>query len=172
MAPYSIIDKCSHFITSPTVPLYKALPSVGDGFRKIKIRKKEKHDLNYEKFLDESFEHERKDLRLRSVLAHTSEPTSFKDNEEIFYIFPPNGYKVLFSENIADHKQYVKELTNTLKETPTVNLLLKSLFQSAYRVGTVQEAAKNRSDVVIYNIQYYYAIRKSIITDYSDFIIS
>ena len=73
---------------------------------------------------------------------------------------------------VNDHKAYLNELTKTIAESPTVDLLLKSVFRSAYKTGSIKEAAVNKSDVVIYNIQNYYAIRKSIIVDYSDFIMS
>lgn len=171
MPPSSIIKECSTFLKDAGAsPLYKMLPSVGEGFRRVKIRKKSKHEHLFERYFDMAFGSEYKDLRLRSMIAQTNEPIVESNGMEVFYVFPIDGYRILYNKQIPDYAQYIEALSETIHNTNSVEELLTHLFQYAYQHGTAKEAAESGTDVLVYDIPYYYAVRKSLITNYNDFI--
>lgn len=171
MPPSSIIKDCSQFLKDAgKLPLYKTLPSAGEGFRRVKIRKKSKHDHLFERYFDMAFGNEYKDLRLRSMIAQTTEPVVESADMEVFYVFPTDGYRILYNTQVQDYAEYIATLSETIQHTTSVEELLKHLFKYAYQHGTAREAAQSGSDILVYDIPYYYAVRKSLITNYNDFI--
>ena len=173
MLPTTITTTCSDFISESNPPLYRVLPKRGEGFRKIKIRRKARHTHQFEQYFDDAFGSQYKDMRLRSLIAHTREPQNVAEDNEIFYVFPPNGYKLLFAHHIENFDEYISSLGNMLnRHSESASDLLKRVFEFTYQRGSITEAAETGADVMIFDIQSYYAIRKSLIVDYNKFVIS
>lgn len=171
MPPSSILKDCSEFLSKAgNSPLYKLLPTSGEGFRKIKIRKKNRHEHSFERYFDMAFGHQYKDLRLRSMIAQSKEPDNKNPLLEPFYVFPTNGFKILYNQQIDDYASYIKNLEGILHNTGSMEQLLKSLFEYAYVEGDILEAVKSGSDILVYDIPYYYAVRKSLVQSYDNFI--
>lgn len=172
MPPKSILHNCSQFLReSEGKPLYRLLNSSGDGFRRIKIRKKNRHEFELEKYFDKAFSHEYKDVRLRSVIAHTSPPAQEDPSREPFYIFPTDGYKALFNRQVSDYVEYIKELQLSIDGCGNPDQLMEMLFSYAYvSTDNIQEAMLPNSTILIYGIQDYYAVRVSLVEDYNNFI--
>lgn len=171
MPPSSILKECSEFLDrSGGRPLYRLLPTEGEGFRKVKIRKKNRHEHSFERYFDMAFGHRYKDLRLRSMIAQSREPESNNPSLEAFYVFPTNGFRILYNQQIDDYNSYIKTLEGILHNTGSMEQLLKNLFEYAYVEGDIVDAMKSGSDILIYDIPYYYAVRKSLIHDYHNFI--
>lgn len=172
MPPSTLVKECSQFLQqSEKNPLFKLLPSHGEGFRKVKIRKKKTHEYKIEKYFDIAFMGEYKDLRLRSLIAHTKEPDIIPEGRELFYVFPVDGYKVLVNPVIQDYKEFIFSLECALQ---TANIdsssILNDLFSTGYSESDIKSAAAHKSDIFIYGISHYYAIRKSLVDDYHNFI--
>lgn len=173
MLPTTITTTCSDFISETNTPLYRVLPARGEGFRKIKIRRKTKHNHQFEQYFDDAFGSQYKDMRLRSLIAHTREPQNIALDMEVFYVFPPNGYKLLFAHHIENFDEHIATLGTMLNQhSESASDLLKRVFEFTYQQGSISEAAKTGADVMIFDIQNYYAIRKSLIVDYNKFVIS
>lgn len=171
MPPSSILKDCSEFLSKAgNNPLYKLLPTGGEGFRKIKIRKKNRHEHSFERYFDMAFGHQYKDLRLRSMIAQSKTPDNNNPLLEPFYVFPINGFRILYNQQIEDYNSYIKTLEGILQNTGSMEQLLKNLFEYAYVEGEIVDAIKSGSDILIYDIPYYYAVRKSLIRSYDNFI--
>lgn len=172
MPPSTIIKECSRFLSqSDNNPLFKLLPSHGEGFRKIKMRKKRTHEHEIEKYFDMAFMEEYKDLRLRSMIAHTKEPSVITEGKEPFYIFPIDGFKILVNPVVDDYNNYIFSLERALRSANVDSQsILNDLFSNGYIQSDIKSAATHKSDVFIYGISHYYAIRKSLIDSYDIFI--
>ncbi len=171
MPPSSIIKECSEFLESSNGrPIFRMLPSSGEGFRKIKIRKKTKHTKEFERYFDMAFREQYKDLRLRSMIAQTKPHADVTVGMEEFYIFPPNGFQVIFNKQIESYAEYIDSLQEVIQTSNNAEELLRSLFRYTYTKGNISEAISCGSDVLIYDMSYYYAVRKSLFPDYSSFI--
>lgn len=170
MPPSSIIANCRQFLSeSNGQPLYKMLPTNGEGFRRVKIRRKARHSHLLEKYFDMAFREEYPDLRLRSMVAHTRIPTDVSSPyEELFYVFPTDGYKVLFNRNLNDYETYLDSLNPLISSSET---LVKDVIEYSFEKSLhIHEAIEIGGDVLVYNIQNYYAIRASLIADYNNFV--
>lgn len=172
MPPKSITQHCSQFIKdSAGAPLFRCLNSNGEGFRKVKIRKKNRHEFELEKYFDMAFDHEYKDVRLRSVVAYTTPPAVRTPSHELFYIFPTDGYRVLFNRQVSNYSQYIEELQESVRGCKQPDELMKMFFSYAYaHTSNISEAMTPNSTILLYGIQDYYAVRASLIEDYNDFI--
>lgn len=173
MLPTILLKECSEFLEkSNGRPLYKVLPSTYGGFKKIKIRKKSKHKSEIEKYFDLAFYGIYKDLRLRSMLAHLKKPTvETPETHEVYYVFPKNGFKVIYNSEIGDYENYIKELEDKVSKCENKDLILKELFSFSYNTVDFSDIdCYNDNDLLIYNIPYYYAIKGSLIDNYSEFV--
>lgn len=173
MLPDTILNECSEFLLrSECRPLYRPLQISGDGFRRVKIRKKASYAHRYDEYFDLAFKHKREDLRLRSLIAQTQTTPVMDAALERFYVFPINGYKILYSQQIKDYSEYLKLLESVLSDTDMADSILKKLFQNAYQEDSIIDAMDTGSNILVYNIPYYYAIRESLIVDYKAFVAS
>lgn len=172
MLPNTILKECKQFLTeSKDKPLIKSLPTSGEGFRKIKIRKKNRYVHPFEQYFDKAFNEKYKEIRLRSMIVQT-DPTfrTCPQGSELFYVFPTNGYKILYNQYINDYSSYANTLHKLLTESTTVEGLMSQLFQVTYESNNISEAIDSGAELLIYDIQYYYAIRMSLIDDYTKFV--
>ena len=84
---------------------------------------------------------------------------------EPFYVFPIDGYKILFNPVVqnsqTDYKQY-----DTLDID---DQLVTDQLRLSYRTGTLHEATALNCEVIVYGISHYYALRASLIEDYKLF---
>lgn len=162
-----------YLIASQGNPLLKYLPSHADGFRKVKVRKKKQQD-NYIQSFNNAFFNEHEDLALRSIYANGL--TSFDDSAntiaEPFYIFPIDGYKFMYSSEVSSSSLHYKETFEKLLEkigNNGVNIFI-DLLKYNYTFENLENGIKTGAEIIIYNIPYYYAIRKSLVENYHSFI--
>lgn len=103
------------------------------------------------------------------MVAQTATPSIIAPGDEIFYVFPPNGFRVLYNTQIDDYFDYINTLDNIIADSPDVNEdIVKDVIGDAYTETDLTNAFKNGSDVLIYNISYYYAIRESLLQNVID----
>ena len=185
MVPISIQNECSQFLNSSNgKPLYKMLPSYGDGFRKIKIRKKKHHENKFDVCFDSAFNDMFKDVRRRSLIVSQDlqytqnvnyekqkmKPTTSGYDKEPFYIFLPNGFEIIFNEQITDFIEYMKQLETVIDESPSNKEMMEGIFKQSFENKELLQTSKYNNDLIVYNIKYYYAIRCSLVDDYNKFI--
>lgn len=169
MLPSSILKECNQFLEeSNQRPILRALSKNGDGFRKVKIRKKNKYDDPLEHYFDNAFVNKYKDVRLRSMIVHTTNSLDVAEEQELFYVFPIDDYKILYNKQVNNYAVYAASLRPLLEELDSAELLLTHLFEHTYESQNLVEAIDSGAEILIYNIPYYYAIRKSLYRDYND----
>lgn len=161
----TITNECGQFLElSNQKPLVKMLPIQGDGFRRVKVRKKD-WDSSFVSSFNNAF-NDYKNLLQRSVLAKAQ--PDIEPNKEAFYIFPTDGFRFMYSlsnESSKNHyEQLFIKLTECVKEK-SVDIFM-DVVRSQYLTENIEVALDNNYELIIYDIAYYYAIRKSIVDDY------
>ena len=157
----TIAKECSEFLeTCNNNLIVKNLPSKYQGFAKVKVRfGKSKNEFS--KTFDEAFKENKYELHKSAIFAYTDInilPT--ETDLEPFYIFPINGYKFIYNPTVR----------NSLNEFSSLNInedLITDLLKVSYKNDSLTEAFKNKCEIILYNIPYYYAIRTSILDDCS-----
>lgn len=167
MLPDTVLRQCSQFLKeSNNSPLLRALPVHGEGFRKIKLRKKNKYSNPVEKYFDIAFKSNYKDLRLRSMIVRGIPPTVLENKTELFYVFPINGYRILYNRQIEDYTSYA----NAIAPLMTDGDLISDVVEYTYEHNNLHEAIASGAEILIYDIPYYYAIRCSLAENYESLV--
>lgn len=166
-----IIRDCSDYLKeSEGHPLVRRLPVEGSDFRKIKVRKK-KSASRFDGVFNSLFM-EHPDLRQRCIFANGLRGLldSGDDSLDTFYVFPPNGYKYLFSGEVRDssiqYKEMFDKMIDLIEETQATEMF-KEILKYEYQSTGLSEAIQGGSEVIMYGIPYYYALRKSAVKSYS-----
>lgn len=167
----TLVTECSQFLDSTkTVFLEKQLPIHGEGFRKVKVRKKNKHDFFVDVFNKSFSEH--KNIFHRSIFANSQNPFVDPSLYEAFYIFPIDGYKFIYNPTVKnaalEYQQNIQNLMRRVSKDSAIDIFATVIKQS-YLSENLSEGIKLGAEIIIYNIPYYYAIRKNIIDDYNNF---
>ena len=167
----TIQNECSIFLNhSNGIPLLRNFSVKRDGFIRVKVRKPKKR-TQLDNVFDEAFNYN--NLKQRCIISYTesSIPNDGKECEP-FYIFPIDGFKVMFSEMVRDHSQYnstLELLQSKLGKAKSENII-SDLLKYTYKTQDLSLALSYNCEIIIYNIPYFYAVKKSLIEDYADFI--
>ena len=159
----TIENECSEFLAaSEGHYIIKNLPIRHQGFAKVKVRLG-KSRTDFSKSFNKAFEDTRHGLHESAIFGYTdvsliSETSSL----ESFYIFPINGFKFIYNPEVEDSSE---DYTNIGMSGDFIT----DLLQLSYRTGSLDEAMKSKCEIIFYGIPYYYALRKSIVSDYMEF---
>ena len=167
--------KCEIFLEeSHGLPLYKNLSTNYGDFQKVKVRSKKATDTYVDTF-NEAFSEELFNLHQRAVFANGYE--SFEPADPItealepFYIFPVNGYRYMYSAEVENSTHDYKHLFDNLFEQFGNNGgrdVATDLLKFSYRHERLFEGIERGSEIIIYNLPCYYAMRTSAAGDYND----
>lgn len=163
--------ECSEFLMeSRGQPLLKNLPKNRDGFSKVKVRHQKMTNTFVESF-NGAFSDAHTKLLQRSVLATGQNGFVLSESADLepFYIFPVNGYRYMYNP-VASTKDY-NDTFNTLLNTigDSASDILKDLLKYDYVFDNLSEGICNGSEIIFYGIPYYFALRKSLVDDYTKF---
>lgn len=158
-----IQNECSDFLLeSKGQYLIKYLPKKYMGLSKVKVRKGKKINKFGANF-NTAFENEQWQIYNRAIFtkanANIQNYTNNLDTEP-FYVFPINGYKYLYNTKIHDSEIEYNGLTLT-------DDIISDLLKVSYKTDDLINAFDSKCEVIFYNIPYYYALRASILDDYS-----
>lgn len=166
---YVLQKECSIFLKeSNSQPLYKNLPIHYDNFQKIKVRTKKSNDLLSEVY-NRAFDKVYRSLRQRAIFSSPKiENLTETISYEPFYIFPLNGYNFLYNSEVSNSDEYEElfnKLIQNLDESMAVDTI-SELMQLTYSSKTLLEGIESGSEILFYNIPYYYAVRVNYVKDY------
>lgn len=171
----SIIDvlkeHCSQFIyQSEGIPLLKNLPKTYDDFHKVKVRKRKGDSVSTH--FNEAFDYHH--LRQRAVFANGIASLEEADkNDTPFYIFPINGYRFTYQNNVQNSNDEYKKSFNSILEAlgdEKGGEVISDMLQFSYVDNEdLAEGIKNGAEIIIYNIPYFYAMKYSMSNNYNDF---
>jgi hypothetical protein len=148
--------------------LYKNLPKSYDGFKKVKVRKKNMNELFIDAF-NQSFSDHR-NLFQRAIFANGDKSFSAECGErEPFVIFPVNGFKFIYNPVVIDafvqYNNDVEYLLRKVSKQAAIDMFSKVIRQSYVR-NNLAEGIQTGAEIVLYNVPHYYAIRKSLLDDF------
>lgn len=162
--------ECSQFLReSEGHPLYKTLPSTHVNFNKIKVRLQKRRDHVSDVF-ERAFGSEFANIRQRSIFAYPTGPV-LAENTDQYYVFPANGYRFLYSKEVtnssSDYRHVVDTLFEQFDDTTQASIVIADLLKFTYSSSNLLEGLSANSEVILYGIPYYYAIKTSACADYS-----
>jgi hypothetical protein len=165
---YKILKtNCSEFINeSQQIPLYRSLPTTLDEISRVKIRHKKKNNALNDAFT-EAFESK---VRQRSIFASSVKPLR-EGKEEPYYVFPVNGYKYLYSNDIQNSQTEYNVVCEALFEhcgnDKVATELISDMLKISYHNDNLHEALISKAEILLYSIPAYYAVKASTI-DYDE----
>lgn len=160
---YHIIrTECSQFLEeSGEIPLHKILPTTYNDIQKVKARFKKKTD-EVSNYFNKAFETETSNLRQRAIFAYTTPPTITEDLD-LFYVFPINQYKFLYSPEVtnsnSNYKQVIDTLFETFSDVNEATEIITDLLKYTYSAQNLYEGLSSSAEIIFYGIPYYYAVR-------------
>lgn len=161
--------ECSTFLQeSNGQPLMKLLPATCFNFQKVKVRLQKKRDRVTDVF-ERAFGEQFPKLRQRAVFTY---PNVIPESagQDLFYVFPINGYKYMYSKEVtnssADYQRVIDTLVEQLDDTSEATDIASGLLKYSYSNASLQEAFSSRSEVILYSIPYYYAVRVNACSSY------
>jgi hypothetical protein len=171
----NLLSSCGQFITeSHGYPLIKNLSVTYNDFAKVKVRFHGRHDVFIETF-NNAFEHigNVSNLHQRAIFANGEKSFRPKDNTEPYYIFPINGYKFMYNKNVVNSNTEFKHTFDELLEQfdggdNTAVDIVTQLLQYTYVSQDLHEGIVSGSEVILYNIPFYYAIKQKSVSDYNN----
>lgn len=170
-----IIERdCLRFVyESAGQPIYRFLPKSKYGdFSKIKIRKKRSvvndklNELFSTMFGIEIF---------KTTLFSSGNPTSLSRDQDdgLYYVFPADRYKYLYSMEIqsssVDYRRLFESLFDSFDDVECEQIV-KDLLKFTYESNDLEKAIRSGSEIIFYGSPFYYAIHVSLIKDYEAFI--
>jgi len=162
-----IHERCSNFISeSRCHPLIKNLPDWYPDCQRVKVRQR-KTKNNISSSFNEAFVAESHNLHQRSIFA-SSRPTP-SNGTNAFYVFPIDGFKFMYSKKVHDSSVAYNQVYEALNEQLGVqsgNELLTELLRFSYTNQNLAEGITSGSEIVMYNIPFYYAVRITSVPSY------
>lgn len=164
-------ERCSQFIReSQGSPLLKNLSSKYSDVQKVKVRRKKGEE--FDEAFNEAFEDKLRDLRQRAIFANGIDSFLAEDGDlEPFYVFPIDGYRFLYSKEVTNSGHSYKAVFDSLFETfgeDEGGDIITSLLRFTYVSETLHEGIELGSEIICYNIPFYYAVRESVVDDYDE----
>jgi hypothetical protein len=146
------------------------LPAHREPFIKVKARHKKAKNMPLANAFNTAFANIYPNIFYRSIFCNTTERDS--TGLERYYIFPINGYKFLYCNSVKNtteaYKSAMLGVLDIMVENEAISLLSKVL-EDDYVSENLHIALDKQSEVIIYNIPYFYAIKCSFFTEKSDY---
>lgn len=170
-------ERCSDFILESSGNcLLKNLPKTYSNIHKIKARKR---NINGEfaSTLNEAFETYFNDIAQRAIFSNGQSSFQISENPDLepFYIFPIDGYKYMYSPEVMNSSADYKDVLDVMFEqfgTDKGKNIVTEVIKFAYEHKNLSEGIIKGSEIIIYDIPYYYGVKCSSISNYQDLICS
>lgn len=166
----AITTHCSQFLSeSKGLPLLKLLPTTYSDFHKVKVRLHKKYDIIAEAY-DKAFGDRCANIRQRAIFAYGSQ-LNITEHNESFYVFPIDGYHFMYSREVKnsnnDYKRVIDTLFEQFENPAKASEIVTDLLKYTYSTTHLNEGIASQSEIIVYGIPYYYAIKVSAVPNYS-----
>lgn len=167
----TIKGECSEFINNcGGFPMYKNLPSSREGFIRVKARHRKIPDHAFSDAFNTAFKNQTNNLLSKSIFCNSKE--ALPSDHEKYYIFPINGYRILYSQNeknsSATYQKALMEILDIVAEKQAISLLT-TILSDDYTDDKLENALSQDREIIIYNIPYFFAIKCSLFPNISDY---
>lgn len=158
---HEIALNCQQFLEeSENHPLVKYCSRDYPDVHRVKVRKRKPKD-NFSNAFNEVFYESYPSLRERSIIINSVQ----SNNTEPFFVFPSDGFKFIYSPMVKDSKmQYgnaFDDITSTLSEDGGKEVF-QEMISYVYTDDSLQNAIVESSEIIVYNIPYFYVVRCNI----------
>lgn len=144
--------------------------SYGD-VQKVKIRKRKPQNQNLSETFNDAFQAKQYNLHQRALFANGEKSFIHGANEDKFYVFPIDGYQFMYCSEIQnsneDHKTVIEALHEEFGHEKG-NKIIADLIKFTYTSDNLVEGIESGAEVIIYNIPFFYAVRETLVPDYSE----
>ncbi len=164
----TLFTECEEFFThAESNSIQKNLPNSYDDIHRVKVRKRKSHS-DFSTTFNEAFTDETHELRQRAIFVNGI--ITEGGDEDLFYIFPPNGFKFIYSTEVTDSTEQYRSVFESILTSleDQAELTFQDLLKFTYTADNLKEGIKSGAEIIIYNTPYYYAIRESAYPDYKD----
>ena len=155
-------SECSDFIyESHGLPLYKSLPSTYGEMKRVKVRFQKPRDVTSEIFENVFGESRPGGFKERSVIAYPSPPI-LKEGHELFYVFPTDGFKFIYSPMIKDSITDLGGVVNTLMTQLDIvesTSIAADLLKYSYQCDNLVEGILSDSEIIIHDMSNFIVVR-------------
>lgn len=168
---YDILrTECSQFISeTDALPVYRSLSSSYADLQRVKVRHHKKPSQLTTAF-NKAFVNETHNIIPRGVFTQ-SVLTESNLAHEPFYVFPINGYNFLYSKGVQNSNVDLNHAMSVLAENAIDAVEVASdLIRYTYTNKNLVEGINAGSEIIFYNIPYFYAVRVSAVSDYHSLI--
>ena len=110
-------------------------------------------------------------LHQKAIFANGPKSFIEQSTAEPFYIFPRNGYKFMYSKEVENSNEEYKHTLDNLfdqlgEEDNNASTIVAELLQYTYTSNNLYEGVVSGSEIILYNIPFYYAVRRSAFENY------
>lgn len=167
-----ISERCSNFIVeSDRMPLFKNLPKEYSDFHRVKVRHRKVDALG--EAMNMAFKNEDQRLAQRAIFTsgynNPPQHTKLQEYLEPFYIFPIDGYHFIYNKEIKETLNLVD--LNPIIEEFGLNKGIETIadvLKFSYTQNNLCEGIRSGSEIILYGIPFYYALRASTVESYDD----
>jgi len=149
---------CQQFLEeSGGLPLIKWCPRTYTDVQRVKVRKR-KQCSEFDTAFNEVFTPTYPSIRQRSIIVNDEHGS---DSDQ-FYVFPSDGYKLIYSPTITNSAQQYGSTFADIKKSLTESTgteIFQDVLKYGYTSGTMHEAILDSSEIIVYNIPYFYVAR-------------
>lgn len=149
---------CQQFLEeSGGLPLVKWCPRTYADVQRVKVRKR-KQCSDFDSAFNEVFADVYPSIRQRSIIVNNERGT----RTDQFYVFPSDGYKLIYSPTITNSAQQYGDTFTDIKKSlseVTGTEIFQDILKYGYTSGTMNEALVDSSEIIVYNIPYFYVAR-------------
>lgn len=162
-----LAKSCSDYLKeSNGAPLYKVL-TPGNDVRKVKLRiRKMRDSLEINNIYEHAFSINK--IYNKALFANGKKSTN---DDNLYYVFPVNGYKFFYATEIENSSRDAKAtLDEMIRESnhDIAEELLTDLMKFIYKSDNLIEAIESGAEVMLYNIQKFYAVKTSSYKKYDE----
>jgi hypothetical protein len=169
---HAIAEQCTEFVSeSQGRPLFKFLPEEYADVHKVKARKRNIRNQFADTF-NEAFSSHVNGLCQRAIYAYGA--TSVErvcEGDDPFYVFPIDGYRYLYSTEVQSSNEDYKQVFEMMFEQfgpDKGREMIADLVKFSYTSSNLVEGIERGSEIIFYNIPYYYAVRVEAAPDYDE----
>lgn len=156
-----LVKQCSQFIEEAGDHfLLKNLPDQYTDVHKVKVRKRKTQ--TFDNTFNEAFNYHYK-LRQRSIFANGQQSFVKEGSKnDTFYIFPIDGYKFMYCNEVQNSTVEYQQVFSSIVDgfgPDKGNEVISEMLKFTYIHDKLDEGISNGSEIIFYNIPYYYAVR-------------
>lgn len=158
-----IANHCNEFLSETHLPLVRELKNRMEDFTKVKVRHRDADPLT--SIFNRAFS-EHLFMAERAVFVNKNRTT-----DNLYFIFPVNGYRVLYSKEVMNSRTEYNSMFMSLKDElgkERTESVIVDLLKMSYTNKNVSEGIGLGCEIIIHNIPFFYGVRTTLFKSYDE----